>query len=117
MGGPRETKTEVLIAAMRVLARDIQSQDGVANAAIAEAADRLEGYYVWFEQLWPFNAGCIDPVKSQTGDDWVVLNSDTPGVPIATFHGRNAESMARVFCYTLGRHPKCLTSRSNGSGE
>ena len=27
---------------MRILARDIQSQDGVANAAIAEAADRLE---------------------------------------------------------------------------
>jgi hypothetical protein len=27
---------------MRILARDIQSGDGVANAAIAEAADRLE---------------------------------------------------------------------------
>jgi len=34
--------TETLIAAMRILARDIQSGDGVANAAIAEAADRLE---------------------------------------------------------------------------
>jgi hypothetical protein len=31
-----------MIAAMRILARDIQSGDGVANAAIAEAADRLE---------------------------------------------------------------------------
>jgi uncharacterized protein (UPF0212 family) len=27
---------------MRILAKDIQSQDGVANAAIAEAAERLE---------------------------------------------------------------------------
>lgn len=34
--------TETLIAAMRILARDIQSGDGVANAAISEAADRLE---------------------------------------------------------------------------
>lgn len=35
------TKTETLIAAMRILARDIHSGDGVANAAIVEAADRL----------------------------------------------------------------------------
>ena len=36
------TSTATLIAAMRVLANDIQSDDGVANLAIAEAADRLE---------------------------------------------------------------------------
>lgn len=43
---PRAThcssSVETLIAAMRVLSNDIQSGDGVANAAIAEAADRLE---------------------------------------------------------------------------
>lgn len=38
----RKSSTETLIAAMRILARDIQSGDGVANAAIAEAVDRLE---------------------------------------------------------------------------
>ena len=38
----RKSSTETLIAAMRILARDIQSGDCVANAAIAEAADRLE---------------------------------------------------------------------------
>ena len=36
------TRTPILIAAMRLLAQEIQSEDGVANAAIAEAADRLE---------------------------------------------------------------------------
>ena len=36
------TTTETLVAAMRALANDIQSEDGVANAAIAEAAQRLE---------------------------------------------------------------------------
>ena len=36
------TDTLILIKAMRRLANDIQSDDGVANAAIAEAADRLE---------------------------------------------------------------------------
>lgn len=34
--------TPTLIAAMWILSRDIQSEDGVANAAIAEAAMRLE---------------------------------------------------------------------------
>ena len=36
------SSTETLIKAMRILATDIQFDDGVANAVIAEAADRLE---------------------------------------------------------------------------
>ena len=36
------TSTETLVSAMRALANDIQSEDGVANAAIQEAAQRLE---------------------------------------------------------------------------
>ena len=35
------TSTATLIVAMHVLARDIQSGDGMANAAIKEAGDRL----------------------------------------------------------------------------
>ncbi len=34
--------TTTIIGAMRILAEDIQSDDGVANAAIYEAAERLE---------------------------------------------------------------------------
>ena len=34
--------TPTLIAAMQALSRDVESGDGVANAAIAEAAGRLE---------------------------------------------------------------------------
>lgn len=36
------SSTEVIIGALRILARDIKSQDGFANACIDEAADRLE---------------------------------------------------------------------------
>jgi len=36
-----KTATPTLASAMRILARQIQSPDGVANAAIAEAAERL----------------------------------------------------------------------------
>jgi len=36
------SETETIIGALRVLANDIQSGDGIANLAIAEAADRME---------------------------------------------------------------------------
>ena len=36
------TKTKTLIKALRILSEDIESDDGVANACVAEAADRLE---------------------------------------------------------------------------
>ena len=34
-------KTETLVSALRILSVEIQSGDGVANAVVAEAADRL----------------------------------------------------------------------------
>jgi hypothetical protein len=37
-----KTNTQTLTAALRQLANDIDSPDGVANAAILEAAERLE---------------------------------------------------------------------------
>ena len=40
-----ETETTTLIDALHTLANEIYSEDGVANAAIAEAADRLETLY------------------------------------------------------------------------
>lgn len=40
------SSNKTLISAMKILSRDIQSEDGVANAAIAEAADRLEQFYL-----------------------------------------------------------------------
>lgn len=38
---PKRTETAHLVLAMDVLSRDLQSEDGAANAAIAEAAWRL----------------------------------------------------------------------------
>lgn len=41
-GERMNTPTETLIKALRILANDIQSEDSVANAAILEAAQRME---------------------------------------------------------------------------
>ena len=40
-----KTETTTLVDALRTLANEIYSEDGVANAAIAEAADRLEALH------------------------------------------------------------------------
>lgn len=56
--------TETLIAAMRILARDIQSGDGVANAAIAEAADRLEEQHTHIAEL---------EAQPADGTDWKAI--------------------------------------------
>ena len=45
------TSTETLIAAMHILATEIQSDDGVANAAIAEAGERLAEQHMRIAQL------------------------------------------------------------------
>jgi hypothetical protein len=37
----RKTDTKTLIEALHILARDIQSEDGVANACITEGAQRI----------------------------------------------------------------------------
>ncbi len=46
-----KTSTETLIAAMRILSQDIQSEDGAANAAVAEAAERLAQQHMRIIQL------------------------------------------------------------------
>ena len=38
-----KSSTETLIKALQILAQEIESPDGVANQAIAEAAERLQG--------------------------------------------------------------------------
>jgi hypothetical protein len=48
------SSTPTLIAALRILANDIQSEDGVANAAIAEAADRLQELNETLQELCDF---------------------------------------------------------------
>ena len=38
----KKKNSKTLIKALRILSDDVQSDDGVANACIAEAADRIE---------------------------------------------------------------------------
>ena len=72
----RKTDTKTLLKAMRILARDIQSDDGVANGAISEAADRMEELQAERDRLrdllncaveWVGDRGYDDP---ETAPEW-----------------------------------------------
>ena len=71
-----KNSTRSLINALRVLDSEIQSDDGVANAVIAEAAQRLEEQQERIKRLEEagdamcseFKAFC--PLGSKTRDKW-----------------------------------------------
>ncbi len=58
---------KTLIEALRILARDIQSDDGIANAAIAEAADRIEELNAKIKQIHK-SFGC--ELRDPNGTIW-----------------------------------------------
>lgn len=68
----KRSTTDTLIKALRILARDIESGDGVANAAIAEAADRLEQITMPDDQTF---ARIMDAMEA------AILESDRGNVP------------------------------------
>lgn len=57
------TETKVLHDALRVLARDIVSEDGAANVAIAEAADRLSEQAKEIERLRETNCHLLKALR------------------------------------------------------
>jgi len=84
---PRSS-TETLIAALRILAAEIQSPDGVANAAIAEAADRLEELAACRQALVGL-VGCDDPAELREMRQAIAIMA-SPDVATATIAGIDA---------------------------
>jgi len=66
------TDTLILASAMDILSRDIQSNDGGANAAIAEAADRLRTLHRHLENV---KTALRDAISTYDSDRKVVLIS------------------------------------------
>jgi ethanolamine ammonia-lyase large subunit len=75
----RKTETLTLAGAMDVLAREIQSGDGIANAAIAEAAERLRSQELEIGTLTMRLRGAAtalkDAISTYRHDDKTVLVS------------------------------------------
>jgi len=61
------SSTETLIEALHILARDIESNDGVANATIAEAANRLQEYHSLLQSIERMTRGAIDEKPGNLG--------------------------------------------------
>ena len=80
----KRTHTDIIAKAMDVLARDIESHDGVANAAIGEAAQRLRELQSQVDK-WEAELGAVmpadfkdwhqnDPLERPAVARWVVEN-------------------------------------------
>jgi len=65
----KRTDIKILIEAMRILSEGIQSEDGVANAAIAEAGQRLQEQNDYIEKL------------ERIGDDFSILAANPAMYP------------------------------------
>lgn len=82
-----KSSDETLVLAMRVLVRDIQSDDGIANSAIAEAADRIESYAKALDVL-PRLLEIKCRIAKQDGE-WHIFERDGNGVA----HGATFQAM------------------------
>jgi len=75
----KQTKTDVLASALLKLSNEIRSEDGIANAAIYEASDRLKQYQTITKNLIK--------IASWLKSDLMLCNDYTParsGVAIST---------------------------------
>lgn len=64
------TNTETLVSAMRILARDVQSDDLVANSAIAEASDRLAEQQGQIKVMADLLSDCIHLINNALNEDY-----------------------------------------------
>ena len=67
LGRTHCSSSATLVSAMRILANEIQSDDGVANAAIREAADRIEQLETSIKQIHK-DYGC--EIRDPCGTIW-----------------------------------------------
>lgn len=96
----RNTDDETLASAMDVLAREIQSGDGVANAAIAEAAQRLRELRAQRDTLWSLADGAktlvelmhTTPIEVYNREVWKPNWLKTFKAVSDEIHGRTAKS-------------------------
>ena len=70
----RQTETRILIAALLTLSSEIYPQDGVANAAIKEGANRLEQFRATLEAIRETEdaslaASALDPGPEGRGEE------------------------------------------------
>ena len=94
----RRSSTETLIAACKELAATVQCDDGVANMALREIAERLEELSRWSgEPIYK------EPSPYRKGNSHRVFHRDIPGRLVAEFYGDNSQVMAEQFCKMFGQ--------------
>lgn len=115
------TSSATLVSAMRILANEIQSDDGVANAAIREAADRIEQLETSIKQIHK-DYGC--EIRDPCGTIWEYAsrlekeNAELKSrvVSGSTFRDRRRRCRARVFGVQVESENNARTGDGTGDG-
>lgn len=95
-----KSNTPTLISALRILAENIQSGDGVANAVVAEAADRLEELQTQLQE-------------AQDYADRLVAHKDMLCLPMDLENLRSANSHFAAENHILKEQMRMLESTKN----
>ena len=96
----RKSDTKTIIGAMRILSREIYCEDGVATAAIAEAADRLEELEIQLKE-------------AQDYADKLVKHKDMVCLPKDIENLRTANSLFATENHILKEQMRMLESTKN----
>ena len=96
-------KAETCIKALRALAQDIQSEDGVANAALTECADRMEQIEKDTNRLTTANLQLREGVEElkQRIQRW--HDTLTPLMPsdLKSWHENNPDELPEVAAWVI----------------
>ena len=96
-------KAETCIKALRALAQDIQSEDGVANAALTECADRMEQLQTDTNRLTTANLQLREGVEElkQRIQRW--HDTLTPLMPsdLKSWHENNPDELPEVAAWVI----------------
>lgn len=92
------TETGTLIQALKILSEDIQSPDGVVNAAILEGAHRLEELVKELEAVKAENGNAI-PWSNLTGKGWLIVG----------MNHYNLKGVRHLFC-SMSKDGVCIVA-------
>ena len=108
-----KTSTETLVASLRILSNEIYSEDGVANAAVMEAADRITDLSRIIADFKMELDEDLELMKSSTdkmSHAVITINALREHIQILIVAGND---MAQLLCLGKSKVPGCVARWNN----
>jgi hypothetical protein len=108
-----KTTTQTLVTALRALSADIQSEDGVANSVVMEAADRithLSRIIADFQMELDEDLELIKSSTDKMSHAVITINALREHIQILIVAGND---MAQLLCLGKSKVPGCVARWNN----